>query len=93
MGEGAGAVGHTGLDQRGDACPVGGALVVACEEAAFPLKSQGPDEALDGVGVHPDAAIVAEYGEAPPVVGEISRALHGGNGANSAHPRSVMSLA
>ena len=55
-----------GLDQRSDHGPVLAAAVGAGEQAVLAVEGQGPDGALDGVGIELDAAVVQEAGEALP---------------------------
>src|SRR5918993_2744947 len=47
-----------GLDQRGDAAPVPGTLVVTGEERVLACEDQRPDAVLDRVGVDLDRAVV-----------------------------------
>ena len=49
-----------GLDQRSDHGPVLAAAVGAGEQAVLAVQRQGPDGALDGVGVELDASVVQE---------------------------------
>ena len=54
------AVQLAGLDERGEDRPVLGAAVGAGEESVLAVEGEGPDGALDGVGVDLDAAVVEE---------------------------------
>lgn len=47
-----------GLDEGRDCCPVLCACVMACEERVFAVQGDGADDALDGIVVEFDAAII-----------------------------------
>lgn len=72
-GQGAGRVGFRfetvelcGLDQGGDDAPVGCALIRSGEESIIAIEGDGPDGALDGIGVLLDPAVVEETGQILP---------------------------
>lgn len=56
------------LDQGGEIRPAAAPLIAAGEQGVLSADHQGPDGALDGVGVELDAAIVEEPGQTVPVV-------------------------
>ena len=60
------------LDQRGDAGPVFGPLVMAGEERVLAIENDRADAALDNVGVEFDAAVVEEADEPFPMVQTIA---------------------
>ena len=62
------AVEFAGFDERGDAGPVLGALIVTGEERIFAIEDNGTDSALDDIGVELDAAVVEEAGEPVPMI-------------------------
>src|SRR5271166_1861353 len=63
------------LDQRGDASPVRGSLVMAGEERILAIEYDRPDSAFDDVGVELDAAVVEETRETIPVVQAVTDIL------------------
>ena len=56
------------LDQRGDASPVRGSLVMASEERILAIEYDRPDSAFDDIGVEFDAAVVEETDKPVPMV-------------------------
>ena len=61
-----------GLNERGGDCPVLRAHVVPGEECVLPCQCEGPDGALDGIGIDLDAPIIEEADEPFPVVEAIA---------------------
>ena len=90
------AVGDTGLrfdivelasfNQRSDAGPVFGSLVMAGEERVFAIEHDRPDSAFDDVGVELDAAVIEEVDEPFPMVQAIAQILGEAGLAGSARP-------
>src|SRR5574337_817912 len=64
-----------GLDQRGDASPVRGPLVVAGEEGVLAIEHDRPDSAFDDVGVELDAAVIKKTREPVPIVQAVTDVL------------------
>src|SRR6476620_9306293 len=62
------AVQFAGFDERGDAGPVLGALIVTGEERIFAIEDNGTDSSLDGIGIELDATVVEEAGEPVPMM-------------------------
>jgi hypothetical protein len=56
------------LDQRRDAGPVFGSLVMTSEERVLAIENDRADAALDNVGVEFDASVVEEADEPFPMV-------------------------
>ena len=77
VGFGIDAVHLGGLDERGDAAPVPGAVVMAGEQDVLARENQGTDAILDRVGVDLDAAVVDEELQTLPVVSEVGELLAG----------------
>ena len=77
VGFGIDAVHLGGLDERGDAAPIPGALVMAGEQGVLARENQGTDAILDRVGVDLDAAVVEEQLQTLPVVSEVGELLAG----------------
>src|SRR5690349_5885110 len=74
-----------GLGQGCDGGSVFGAAIGSGEEMILSAKGNGPDRALDGVGVHLDPAVGEEEGQAGPPAeavadGSGQRALAGDEG-------------
>ena len=69
------AIHFAGSDQGGQDCPMFGAAVGAGEEMIFAPECNGTDDALDGVGIDFDTAIVEEMGEPVPARERISDCL------------------
>ena len=63
------------LNQRSDAGPVFGPLVMASKERILAIEHDRPDTALDNVRVELDAAIVQEADETLPMVQAIAKIL------------------
>ena len=61
------------LDQRGDAGPVFGPLVMTSEERVLAIENDRADAALDNVGVEFDASVVEEADEPFPMVQTITK--------------------
>ena len=62
------AIQFTGLDERGDGCPVLRPLIVASEQRVFPIEHNRTYASFYNVGVEFDAAVVEEPGEPVPMV-------------------------
>lgn len=58
-------------DEGGEPRPVLCPFVVAGEERIFSVESQGPDQVLDRITVHLDAAVIEIDAEPIPMVGQI----------------------
>jgi hypothetical protein len=56
------------LNERSDAGPVRGALIVAGEECVLAIQHNRADASFDNVGVEFDATIVEETGEPIPMM-------------------------
>ena len=67
-----------GLDQRCEAGPVDGTVVVAGEQAIFSIQRDRAHRSLDTVGIHLDVTVVEETYEAVPVVEAIADRLRDG---------------
>ena len=67
-----------GLDQRCEAGPVDGTVVVAGEQAIFSIQRDRAHRSLDTVSIHLDATVVEETYEAVPVVEAIADRLRDG---------------
>src|SRR5258708_5657368 len=64
-----------GLDQRRDAGPGFGPLVMTSEERVLAIENDRADAALDAVGVEFDASVVEEADEPFPMVQTIAQVL------------------
>ena len=54
------AVEFKGLDERRDARPCSGALIMTREQQVFPVQGNEADGALNHVAVHLDGAVIKE---------------------------------
>ena len=64
-----------GFDQRCDDRPMLAAAIGAGEERILPIQCDGPDAALDDIGIDLDAAVVEEAGETVPARERIADCL------------------
>jgi hypothetical protein len=63
------------FNQRSDAGPVFGSLVISGEERIFAIEHDRPDSAFDDVGVELDAVVIEEADEPFPMVEAIAQIL------------------
>ena len=63
------------LDQRGEHCPVFGALVATGEQSILPVQSDRAHGALDGIGVDLNAAVVKEAKQPVPLIKAVANGL------------------
>src|ERR1700733_12402486 len=76
------------LDERGDAGPVLGAVIMTGKQCILAIEDKRADASLDDVGVELDTAVIEEPGEPVPVVERVADVL--GDGRLGRHPRELL---